>query len=217
MALFIIGDVHGCFYTYLKLLDYWEPKTETLIQLGDLIDKGNFSPLTIKLSFEIKNTFKNSVHFLRGNHEQMMIDHFQKNSTPFNWLHNGGAEVMQQFDKLNINPSKYKSWINELPLFWGNDHVLVSHAGFCGIGDPFDLKNGNNVLWSRRRTIDLNKTQVIGHTPLTDERPQYYASSRTWNIDTGAYKGNLLSGIKLENDETLIEHLSVPTDPRDIT
>ncbi|MCH7401083.1 metallophosphoesterase [Belliella kenyensis] len=216
MALFIIGDVHGCFHTYLKLLDQWNPKHETLIQVGDLIDRGNLSPLSIRLSFEIKKSFPDNSFFLRGNHEQMMIDHFQHAKTPYNWLQNGGEQVLSQFENLEMNLSDYQPWINELPLHWENDHVLISHAGFSGIGDPFEQNNSQNVLWSRRRPMKLDKVQIIGHTPLTSEHPQYYPESNTWNIDTGAYKGNYLSGIKLEDDGTLIELISIPTDMQDI-
>ncbi|MCH7413592.1 serine/threonine protein phosphatase [Belliella sp. R4-6] len=216
MSLFIIGDVHGCFHSYLKLMDHWEPKTETLIQLGDLVDRGNFSPLTVRLAFEIKKVFKNSVHFLRGNHEQMMIKYLLGGDHSDHWLNNGGRQTLEQFSKHKIDPKKYIDWLNAMPLYWENKNVVVSHAGFSGVGSPLDLNNPDGVLWNRKSLVNLGKIQVIGHTPLVDGRPEFQSSSNSWNIDTGAYKGNCLTGIKLNNDGTFLEVISIPTDPKDI-
>lgn len=47
--IFVIGDVHGCLHTLEKMLSYWEKNTEQLIFVGDLIDRGNFSPETVSL------------------------------------------------------------------------------------------------------------------------------------------------------------------------
>ncbi|MFD2037303.1 metallophosphoesterase family protein [Belliella marina] len=217
MSLFIIGDVHGCFHTYLKLLDHWEPKTETLIQLGDLIDRGNFSPLTVRLAFETKKVFKYSVHFLKGNHEQMMVNHLKGADKSNLWINNGGKEALAQFKAQNLDPNFYLPWMESMPVFWENQHVVVSHAGFSGIGSPLDLDNPDGVLWNRKPLINLGKLQVIGHTPLLDGKPEYQSQSNSWNIDTGAYKGNCLTGIKLKKDGTFLESISIPTDPKDIS
>jgi hypothetical protein len=42
----VVGDVHGCYYTFRSLIaQYWRlPQDEILVQLGDLIDRGNYSP-----------------------------------------------------------------------------------------------------------------------------------------------------------------------------
>ncbi len=217
MSLFIIGDVHGCFHTYLKLMDHWEPKTETLIQLGDLVDRGGFSPLTIRLAFEVKKVFKNSVYFLRGNHEQMMIRYLQAEGNSEHWLDNGGRETLEQFKNHKLDPYFYLGWLNTMPLFWENKNVLISHAGFSGLGSPFDIHNPDGVLWNRKPTIHMGKLQVIGHTPLSGSKPEFTELSNTWNIDTGAYKGNYLTGIKLKKDGTLLEVITIPTDPRDLS
>lgn len=216
MSLFIIGDVHGCFHTYLKLMDHWEPKTETLIQLGDLIDRGNFSPLTIRLAFEVKKVFKNSVHFLKGNHEHMMIRYLQGEPNSDHWLDNGGKETLEQFKTHKLDPYFYLGWLNTMPLIWENKNVLVSHAGFSGNGSPFDTHNPDGVLWNRKPLIHMGKLQVIGHTPIAGSKAEFHEASNSWNIDTGAYKGNYLTGIKLNKDGTLIETITIPTDPRDI-
>ncbi len=54
MNLLIIGDIHGCFNTFKTLLDkHWKSDAEILIQLGDLIDRGNFSAETLLLAHSL--------------------------------------------------------------------------------------------------------------------------------------------------------------------
>lgn len=44
---FVIGDVHGCYYTLLNLVKKL-PSDANLIFVGDLCDKGNFSKEVIE-------------------------------------------------------------------------------------------------------------------------------------------------------------------------
>ena len=74
MNLFIIGDIHGCYNSFKSLLTNWNKETDLLIQLGDLIDRGNNNPQTIKLCRELQE--KNGAIFLKGNHELMAIRHY---------------------------------------------------------------------------------------------------------------------------------------------
>ena len=59
MNLFIVGDIHGCYYTFKSLLQrYWDEKNEVLIQVGDLIDRGNHTPQTIMYCKELQQKHK---------------------------------------------------------------------------------------------------------------------------------------------------------------
>jgi serine/threonine protein phosphatase 1 len=40
----VIAHVYGCLYTLRELLTHWQPTEELLVQLGDLVDRGNYSP-----------------------------------------------------------------------------------------------------------------------------------------------------------------------------
>jgi serine/threonine protein phosphatase 1 len=217
MGLFIIGDVHGCLYTYIRLMEHWDPKTETMIQVGDLIDRGKHSSQCIKLAFELENTFKEQAVFLKGNHEQLMIDYLTENDNHLNWLNNGGMETLKEFKQSEIDPFFYIGWIKTRPLTWNNDKVMVSHAGFSvAAKDPFDIRDKDGLLWNRKPLLDIGKIQVIGHTPLLNGKPEYSSSSKSWNIDTGAYRNICLTGIKLRDDGKFLEAISIPTDPRDL-
>ena len=216
MAVFIIGDVHGCLHTYLKLLEHWDPKSETLIQLGDLVDRGNYSPNVLELAFSLKMNFKEDAHFLMGNHEHMMIKYMRGEDKQKIWLFNGGQQTLHQFETLEIDPDNYSTWLSSLPLSWENESIMVSHAGVSGLGIPADPNNTHGLLWNRKPLINIQKLQVIGHTPQWDGQPKFNPESNSWNIDTGAYGGICLTGIKLEDNGDFIEIISVPTDKRDI-
>lgn len=215
MDLFIIGDVHGCFFTYLKLLQHWNPRSEYLIQLGDLVDRGNHSPKTIRLSYEIQLAFKKQTIFLKGNHEQLMQHALLGKDLVKNWERNGGTETMLQFERESIDPYIYISWIRNLPLFWENKKVFISHAGIAAEAiAPWNPDATDGLLWNRKPLQKMDKLQVVGHTPLLDGKPEFLPESNAWNIDTGAYKGICLTGIKIRKNGTFIETISVPTDKR---
>ncbi|MCF6206614.1 MAG: metallophosphoesterase, partial [Sulfurovum sp.] len=65
MYRYIIGDVHGCFYTLQKLIAKL-PKEANLIFVGDLVDKGNFSKETVEF------VMQNGYPCILGNHEHLM-------------------------------------------------------------------------------------------------------------------------------------------------
>lgn len=215
MDLFVIGDVHGCFHTYLTLMDQWDPKKEQLIQVGDLVDRGNFSPDTIRLAFELKNTFKRTVHFIRGNHEQLLLEYIHEPKLD-NWLYNGGKETLAQFEKSKLDIEFYANWINTLPFYWENKEVLISHAGISSFHpELYHPSHTESVLWNRKPLKNIGRLQIHGHTPQLSGQPTFNEESNSWNIDTGAFRGLALTGIKLKANGKLKEIITLPTLPED--
>ncbi|QNP51115.1 metallophosphoesterase [Hymenobacter qilianensis] len=76
MNLFIVGDVHGCYFTFLELLQHWNPAREMLIQVGDLVDRGNFSPETVAAAISLNLKHPKQTVFLKGNHEAGMLKYY---------------------------------------------------------------------------------------------------------------------------------------------
>ena len=87
--IFVVADIHGCFD---KLMSLWKKLEVTdnnlVIFLGDYIDRGAQVAETIKWILE--QSKKENFIFLRGNHEQMMLDTFQRRMDKLTWLFNGG-------------------------------------------------------------------------------------------------------------------------------
>lgn len=66
-----IGDIHGDYYTLLKILDtMWSIRDNTvLVFLGDYIDRGYMQLETLAFLLKLKEKFNQRVVLLRGNHE----------------------------------------------------------------------------------------------------------------------------------------------------
>jgi serine/threonine-protein phosphatase 2B catalytic subunit len=66
----VVGDIHGQFYDFIKMLDIGgNPENTKYLFLGDFVDRGNFSIEVIALLFSIKINFPSTVFMIRGNHE----------------------------------------------------------------------------------------------------------------------------------------------------
>lgn len=210
--LFIIGDVHGCYHSFLELLSSWDPEKELLIQVGDLIDRGNYSPECLVLAKDISEKHPGRAVFLKGNHEQLMIDYLMGKDREDIWLLNGGTGTLKQFESLvGQTPENWLPWLEEMPLKWENKHVIISHAGIAFIPDPYDLHHPNGVLWNREPLRNVGKLQVIGHTPQTKGRATFHKSPPHWKIDTGAYRNMALTGLKLYFNGDFIQEINIPT------
>lgn len=215
MNYFIIGDIHGCYFTFSKLLEYWDPNKEYLISVGDLIDRGHHSALVIdhcrKLSLDYNNTV-----FLKGNHEAEMVTHFEKGGNN-SWLQQGGSATLEQFAHHHTDLNQVLQWFKAMPLKFEQDNLLVSHAGIADTEFPFLERHIHSVLWNRAPLKNIGKLQVHGHTPIRGTHPEYNSLSNSWNIDTGAYLGFGLTGLKLSAKGIVTEAAFTATDARDIT
>ena len=68
--LLVVGDVHGCFYTFqMMIAEHWRVLEEVLVQVGDLIDLGNYSPDCVATARSRASRFPGRADFLKGNHE----------------------------------------------------------------------------------------------------------------------------------------------------
>lgn len=75
-----IGDIHGCLHTLKDLLRMvsYSSQTDTLVFVGDYIDRGRFSCEVVNMLMKLQQQLgKDKVVCLRGNHEQMAIDAYR--------------------------------------------------------------------------------------------------------------------------------------------
>ena len=85
MRTFVVGDIHGRCAQLLNLLDMLprDPQ-DTLVFLGDLIDRGADAPGCVDHVRKLRRENLERVICLRGNHEQMLMDFLEGQSTM--WL-----------------------------------------------------------------------------------------------------------------------------------
>ena len=214
MVLFVIGDIHGCHYTFIEMLKHWSRKEEYLISVGDLIDRGKNSALVVKECIKILSDHSNST-FLKGNHEAEFTDYFDLGKND-NWTDQGGDKTIMNFTLNNINLKTTVEFFNLMPLKFENENLLITHAGISDTTDPFEERNRKSVLWNRGELKNIGKLQIHGHVPLKNVKPLYNTKSNSWNIDTGAAYGFGLTGLKISSEGKVIEIIHTETDERDI-
>lgn len=79
MSVFVIGDVHGCTLELSNLLRVIKPsQNDSVIFLGDLIDKGPDSAGTVRLARQISNEFSSTL--IMGNHEENFLRWIEKDN-----------------------------------------------------------------------------------------------------------------------------------------
>ena len=71
MAIWAIGDLQGCYSTFMKLLDEikFDPKKDKLWLVGDLVNRGEDSLATLEYIYAIRD----SVEVVLGNHDISLI------------------------------------------------------------------------------------------------------------------------------------------------
>ena len=192
-----IGDVHGCAHTLLDLLQVINPvKGDTVIFLGDYIDRGPHSKTVVNIIMRLQADSEGSASFipLKGNHEDMCVDYFRPGNgmcgTAF--MSNGGAQTIESFG--GVISDEYLDWMSSLPVMLENEHGYFCHAGFEPDILPQDQRE-YTMLWIREEFLHSgsvwNKPVIHGHTP----HPEVVLSRRRIGLDTGCVFGERYSGM----------------------
>ena len=103
MSLYAIGDVHGCRATLDALLDALAPTPEDhLVFVGDYIDRGPDSAGVIERMIQLRRQSLAGTGprctFLRGNHDQMLLDWTEGDADAYDlWRTNGGVATLVSY------------------------------------------------------------------------------------------------------------------------
>jgi serine/threonine protein phosphatase 1 len=215
MRTFVVGDVHGRRAQLARLLDALprDEASDTLVFLGDLIDRGPDAPGVVSDVLELqRGANPEGVVVLRGNHEQMMLDFMDEDSRL--WLSSvtGGDQTFQQYtgSPLRVEaeedferarrlleesvPQEQLEFFRGLPLYHEDDYALYVHAGLDQGKHPRDT-DAHQLLWTRDADFYKKyrgKPCVFGHTPTAFlpllgrlGRHGIYISHSAIGIDTG--------------------------------
>ena len=185
-----IGDIHGCLKSIEALWEsIVENKDAKFIFVGDYIDRGPNSKGVIDFLIEAES--ERDCIFLRGNHEQMLLEAVE-NGLIDHWLINGGESTLLSYgDGLKISniPEAHLNFFRKTELFLNAVDYFFSHAGAppnMSIEKSIDTPEKHDYfLWGREHLNVLEtsweKTVVFGHTP----RAFPIRKPRMLGIDTG--------------------------------
>ena len=210
MYCYIVGDIHGTLHKlvnlYEKIKDLIE-ENDTLIFLGDYIDRGPHSYEVIEFLIDVSR--HNNTVFLRGNHEEMLMNFVAGRDAANVYLLNGGRETIRSYKKhlrqFMIPENHYQFYKNLQPYYEGEDFIAI-HAGLNPKYNSIGNQSVHDTLWIREDFFTSSKrwdkTVIFGHTLtiyMTKNMRQVYCDDRKniIGIDTGAVYGGLLSCIRM--------------------
>lgn len=163
MSTYCISDIHGYKKEFEAMLDKIKfSSNDDLYILGDLIDRG---PENADLLLWAIEEASDNVHFLLGNHEDMMysalisnpgIEYISKDDP---WILNGGDQTLKElYHSVDNRWIEYTllPWIENLPVF---KKIIVDDKPFMLVHAGFNPKLFDSVPLKRRiedTTCDYN-------------------------------------------------------------
>ncbi len=197
--IFAIGDVHGCRAELEHLLEKLSPgPTDTIVFLGDLVNRGPESAGVLRLARGLTN-----VRCLLGNHELRLLKYRRDSDPtllkPYDW---------DTIHQLNDDDWNFMATFEETIHFPQMDTVLV-HGGFIPwepwqeqpvdslvniqVVNPQTRESGKRSHITRGRSWqDLWEGPpfvICGHTPRRD----IYRAKASLCLDTGCVYGGRLT------------------------
>ncbi len=201
---FAVGDIHGCLDKLEKLIAEIDPdaRKDTLIFLGDYIDRGSDSRGVVDFVLDLQKTCSRVVCLI-GNHEEMLLDYIRDHGNRDLYFLNGGRATLKSYGLGADEPVREEDFPEAhlrffkalLPYYETGNHIFV-HAGLRP-GVPLEKQDREDLIWIRGDFIfgspEFEKTVVFGHTPFRNP----YEDSRRIGIDTGAVFGGPLTCLEL--------------------
>lgn len=174
-----VGDVHGCIRPLQSALRFIDKhKYETVVFLGDYIDRGDHSCAVIDCLADRSSDKR--FFFLRGNHEAALLQSLRnRDLEPFFYV--GGAATIRSYIGNNTNPDVFNTFVESIPS---------EHEAFL---QQTKRIFANETLVAAHQLRDLpddGRFRIAGHKVI-GEFPQitdHYAL-----IDTGCGSGGKLT------------------------
>ncbi|HEV2471894.1 MAG TPA: metallophosphoesterase family protein [Chthonomonadales bacterium] len=223
-----VGDIHGqstMLRNMLEQLDRFDlGEEDVLLFLGDYVDRGENSKAVIDMLIDLSGR-RGNVVYLRGNHEQLMLDAraewlqaMQQGATDtaslqvmLNWLQNGGEETLDSYGVISWRdwpaaiPEAHWRFIEDTREEYTTPAHHFVHAGLLppGMGWEGEEWSLDPRLWIREPFLSSDhdfagRLVVFGHTPQPSGRP--FHGFQKIGLDTGAvYGGPLTAALFTEN------------------
>ncbi|MEO6393010.1 MAG: metallophosphoesterase family protein [Pyrinomonadaceae bacterium] len=226
MKTFVIGDIHGRRGQMNALLDLMprDESVDTLVFLGDLIDRGDDAPGVVADVLALKAINPDRVITIRGNHEQMLLDCIDEGAGLWFTPAAGGEFTYHQYTGTYLEidsvadltaardrisravPAEHVEFFRSMPYFHEDEYALYVHAGLLPDKHPRDT-HPRVLLWTRDVEFYRNyhgKPCIFGHTPTPYlplmgriGRHGIYIANSAVGIDTGYNDQSPLSCLQL--------------------
>ena len=134
--IFAIGDIHGCISHLDRLMAQLDidASHDTLVFVGDYIDRGPDSKGVIDAIIDIRKNIRNVV-CLTGNHEDMFLNYCLDRRDEELYMSNGGMRTLESYgfsregtEEL-ILPATHREFFTSLRTYHETDDYIFVHAG----------------------------------------------------------------------------------------
>lgn len=213
---FVLGDIHGMYDYLLDVLKQCEFNYEedTLIQLGDITDRGLEPFKCMDELLKIKNLI-----LIQGNHDANFREYIKSNRDFLgSYASNGTHTTVNAWKKLSQEEQKfYKENIFDkmISYYVSSDNIMFTHGGFDR-EKKLEDHHPEEFAWDRelvQKAMSCGKDQelvtmydfkdiFIGHTPTIywgTTLPIYRGG--VTNVDTGAGKSGPLTIMDIDTKE----------------
>lgn len=239
--IYAVGDIHGQVTMLRALLECLREQPlrpeDTLVFLGDYIDRGEDSCAVIETLLELRAQHNDTI-FLRGNHEQMMLaardgtppkylaeqDALELSEVFQIWLANGGVEALNSYGLTwsvedlprwwETIPEAHWTFLRDTQMEYITERYHFVHAGILPPGARWDEEGiaSDPRLWIREpflsgRADFGGRIVVFGHTPQQSGRP--LLKKNKIGLDTGAVFGGPLTAAAFDLDAPAHQYLPV--------
>ena len=212
---FVIGDVHGCYYTLLQLIEQF-PKNSTLIFLGDLCDKGNYSKEVIEY------VINNNHLCVKGNHEHLFEKYIidaVKNNIHSKWssdIRYGGLQCIESYKGDTRLIEKHLLWIKKLPMYIEVGKFFITHGYALEFYEHRDDNSYYNSFLLNRLDQDNGEVEskhdilnIFGHCGFDEVK----SGKKYICLDTNCPNNGKLSAMELSTSKVYQQDM----DKRDST
>ena len=218
-----VGDIHGRLDLLERLLaaiidrgEHREGATPTLVFLGDYIDRGSQSCGVIDRLVDLADDPAFETHFLKGNHEDKMLEFMDDPTVGAAWCDYGGAQALESFGlKVPVLKHRPEGWVSlssdlshrlsprqraflqSLKYSVTIGGYFFAHAG-ARPGVPLEEQSDHDLMWVRGSFLNsetrFERVVVHGHTPADNP----HIDHRRIGVDTRAYESGVLTAVRLE-------------------
>jgi serine/threonine protein phosphatase 1 len=214
-----IGDVHGCFSELKALLKKaaYHPNLDSLIFIGDLVDKGSEVKQTVQYAMQLVKDYNAIV--IGGNHEGIFLNWLDgndyKRSPYFRDIVGGKHTVRSFYPQIDQDGDEEKArayiakhypkeieFLRNLPDYYETESHIFVHAGIDPSKENWKETSSHDFRWIRtpfhETALSSTKKVVFGHhatNRLHEDESCFdlWFSDQKIGIDGGCvYNGNLL-------------------------
>jgi serine/threonine protein phosphatase 1 len=201
--LIAIGDIHGYSKTLATLLAAIDPQPDdTLVALGDFVDRGPDSPGVIEQLIALQGRCR--LVTILGNHDEMMLSLRHGGPGLADWLSFGGRETLEAYGcGLAEVPETHIDFLRACSAYYETSRHFFVHASY--LPDlPLDWQPPEVLRWESLKQRQpgphySGKTALCGHT--AQDNFEILDLGHLKCIDTCCYGGGWLTALEVQTGQ----------------